>query len=172
MTESQINQIAFAVRDGIAKPEDARRLLEHFVELVDRGKPVSPRLLEHLREAFSAYLNGTKSLEQAVGVARKKGRPPADEIIRAEMAAEVMRLRLAGISHQQALSETARKYGWAESIISTAWRGHRMSALQLIAAERVNSVPRFAEQEKKLLKRMFRDMPELDTPEKSPTKPK
>jgi hypothetical protein len=158
LTDFQINQIAFAVRDGIAKPADARRLMEHFVELVDGGKPVPPRLLEHLREAFNTYLAGTKSLEQALGVARKKGRPPADEINQAEMAAEVMGRRLAGINHQQALREAADKFGYAKSIISTAWRHYRMSALQLISGERNNMVPRFTEYERNVLRKIFRDM--------------
>jgi hypothetical protein len=162
LTDFQINQIAFAVRDGIATPEDAKRLVAHFCELIERRKPFPPRLLEHFREAFSAYLSGTKSLEQALGMARKKGRPPADEVIQAKMAAEVMRRRLVGTSHQQALEETAHKYGWAESVISIAWRGHRMSALQLIVVERVNIQPLFTESEKRLLRKIFHDMPKLD----------
>jgi hypothetical protein len=112
LTETQINLIAFAIRDGIAKPEDAKRLMAHFCELVERRQPLPPRLLEHFREAFRFYLDGTKKLESALGVVRKRGRPRRDEIKRAEMAAEVLRQRLTGKTHEQALLHTVEEFGW------------------------------------------------------------
>ena len=96
LTPFQINQIAFAVRDGIAHPEDLKCLMTHFCHLVESRKPLPPRLIEHFREAFTAYIDGTKSLEVALGVKRKRGRPSADQNIRVEMAAEIIRQLLAG----------------------------------------------------------------------------
>jgi hypothetical protein len=75
LTESQINQIAFAVRDGTAKPQDAKRLMAHFCELVEHRKPLPPRLLEHFRATFRAYLDGTKKLEAALGVVARGDGP-------------------------------------------------------------------------------------------------
>jgi hypothetical protein len=162
LTDSRMNLIAFDIRNGIAKPEDAKRLLEHFCELVDRGKPVPSRLLEHLREAFQAFLDDAKTLDRALGVKRKKGRPPADEIIRAQMAAEVMRCRLAGKTHEQALITTVQRFGWVESVISEAWAKYRGLGLDRILVERQNLNPKFTDKEKERLRDMLHTMPKLD----------
>jgi hypothetical protein len=74
-------------------------------------KPLPPQLIEHFREAFTAYIDGKKSLEVALGVNRKSGRPSADQNIRVEMAAEVMRRRLAGETDKKALLHTVKKFG-------------------------------------------------------------
>jgi hypothetical protein len=157
-----MNLIAFDIRNGIAKPEDAKRLLDHFCELVERRKPVPPRLLEHLREAFRAFLDGAKTLDRALGMKRKKGKPPADEITRVDMAAEVMRCRLAGKTHEQALIATAQKFGWVESIISEAWAKYRGLGLDQILVERRNLNPKFTDEEKVRLGEMLHTMPKLD----------
>lgn len=52
LSDSQVNQIAFDVRDGVASKQDARRLLAYFCQLVEQDKRLPRRLLEHLRQAF------------------------------------------------------------------------------------------------------------------------
>jgi hypothetical protein len=164
LTPVQINQIAFAVREGIAKKEDAKRLMAHFCELVERREPFPARLLEHFREAFNVYLNGTKRLEAALGVVRKKGRPPGDEIKRAEMAAEVLRERLAGKTHERALIHMVEEFGWNETVVSEAWRDYRMSALDLVIIERASAKrePKFTYKERQRFREIFRNMPPID----------
>jgi hypothetical protein len=163
LTSSQINLIAFAVRDGGAEPEDARRLMQHFCELVDRGRQVPPQLLQHFRQSFSAYLDGTKKLEAALGVVRKRGRPQADENLRREIAAEILRQRLVGKSHEQALMHTATQFGWSETIISEAWKNYKFSAIDLILIERANRHPKFSVSEQKRLANIYPNMPRIDS---------
>jgi hypothetical protein len=162
LTSFQINQIAFAARDGVANPEDAKRLMAHFCDLVERRKPLPSRLTEHFREAFTDYLDGAKSLEVAFGVKRKKGRPPADANLRIEMAAEVMRHRLAGKSHEKALIHSAVKFGYTETIVSEAWHANRMAALDLVIRERDNHDHQFTDIQKNILRRILHDMSQLN----------
>jgi hypothetical protein len=162
LTPFQINQIAFAVPKGIAHPDDAKRLIAHFCDLVESRKPLPPRLIEHFREAFTAYIDGTKSLEAALGVKRRKGHPHADEKQRIEMATEVMRQRLAEQTHEQALIRTAQKFNCAETIISEAWRAHKLSALDLVIENRDRNGDQFTAAQKKVLQRILHDMPRLN----------
>jgi hypothetical protein len=152
--------MAFAVRDGQSAPEDARQLLELFCRCVDdrtiyAKNPAAARLLEHVREALQGYLfgsnykrTGLKGLESAFGLKRKRGRPKADasrneadELRQMEMAASVLRLRLGGKTHQEAVATTAKRFGWAESIVSAAWKMHRISAVALVKVSRPPDQP-------------------------------
>lgn len=138
--------------------------MAHFCELVECRKPLPPRLLEHFREAFSVCLNGAKRLEAALGVVRKKGRPPGDDIKRAELAAEVLRQRLAGNTHERAIMHTVEEFGWNETVVSEAWRDHRMSALDLVIIERASArkEPKFTDKEQQRLRQIFRNLPRID----------
>jgi hypothetical protein len=153
-TPSEVNLMAFAVREGRANPDDARALLTLFCQCVEyrlilARNPVADRLLEHVREAFRAYLKGgrvgwrnggckregkagTMSIKAALGLVRKKGRPEADEQRRIQMAASVLRRRLTGMSHQPAVSEAADEFHCDESVIGEAWRAHRVGAAILV----------------------------------------
>jgi len=104
LTPATINQIAWEVREGNADPEDARRLLELFCESGDR---IPRELLSHFCEAFRAYLGGKKTLDSALGLARKRGRPGADEERQQMLAVEVLRHRLAGLSSEDAIAKVA-----------------------------------------------------------------
>jgi hypothetical protein len=61
--------------------------------------------------------------------------PPYVTAARAEMAAEVLRQRLAGRSLEQALLFTAEKFGRPESVISEAWDTDRKAAYDLVIKE-------------------------------------
>jgi hypothetical protein len=162
LTLSQIDLIAFAVRDGDATGEDAKRLMAHFCDLVESGKPVPQRLLEHFNEAFKAYLHGTKKIEAALGLVRKKGRPPVDQKHNVEMAAEVLRLRLDGTTYEVAVEETAQKFSCSETTVRQALRGNRMVALDCVVIEREKQRRKFTDEEKARLRKIFHDMPRID----------
>src|SRR5713101_7323956 len=108
LSPSKLNLIAFDVRDGKAKPGDAKRLLAHFCDCVQAGKPVPDRLMEHLKDAFRAYLQGrrvvdgrvfvVRTINVALGIKAKKGRPTADEQRKIQIAAAVLEKRLTGTS--------------------------------------------------------------------------
>lgn len=140
LTPAAIHQIAWEIRDGEADPEDARRLLELFCECRDGSCP--PELIQHLRSAFSAYLEGRRTIESALGLARRKGRPKADADMRQRMAAEILRYRLAGMSHQECLARVSEKFGWGETIVGEAWRDNQQNALIILRLERaLNEYP-------------------------------
>jgi hypothetical protein len=163
-TRSEINQMAFAARDGEASKDDARTLLELFCECVEQGQisarvPVADRLLEHVREAFRAYLDGQRvgnrgrteiapgvfgipeikigSIGAALGLIRKRGSPKrADEQMRMQMAAEVLHHRLNGMSHQEALAAANEELRIGVTTISEAWAAYKSSALHLVRIDR------------------------------------
>jgi hypothetical protein len=142
LTPSQVNSMAFAVREGNANPGDARALLILFSQCVEHGliaarNPVADRLLEHVREAFRAHLSGSQSIQSALGLVRRRGRPnAADEHMRMQMAAAVLRHRLSGLVHQEALATVEREFGWGQTIIGEAWVKYREAAIVLVRQER------------------------------------
>ena|SRR3569833_302148 len=136
LTRATINFIAWDIREGVASPEDARRLLECFCNTFDDRESFPPELLHHLRDAFRAFLDGDKTIDAALGIARKTGRPKAAPEIRMQMATEILRLRLDGTSHQEALATVSERFGWGETIVAEAWRAHQLDAIVMIRMER------------------------------------
>jgi hypothetical protein len=160
LTRSQRGRIPFDVRDGIANPDDARALLAWFCHCAEYNLPIPPTLTEHLRVGFGSYLDGSKTLDAALGLKRKVGgRRTADPTMRLDMAADVLRRRLTGTPHQRALNEVSDKFGWAESIVGEAWRDHRLSAVALVNNERA---AQWTGVEKRVLQDILKDQPVID----------
>ena len=124
-------RIALKVRDGEAEPSDARKLLEHFCQYVDQ-ESMPNILLEHLRDSFRSYLDGKQSIEGALGLTKKTGRPNADVGNRQQMAAAVLRQRLQGISHQNALAHVATKFAGNKTIVGEAWKAYKLTAIAIV----------------------------------------
>lgn len=166
LSRAAIHGIAWDIREGEASPEDARSLLECFCNAFDDKESIPPELLRHLRDAFSTFLKGEKSIEAALGIARKTGRPKADAEIRAQMAREILRLRLGGTSHQNALAAVSERFGWGETIVAEAWKCHQQDAIALIRMERhLESYP-WTPEEVTRLDEIFADKSWYLTPEK------
>jgi hypothetical protein len=155
ITPATIHQIACEVRDGEADPDDARRLIAHFCDCLDKGESIPHELVKHFQNAFRAYLDGGRTLESALGLVRKKGRPKADEGTRQEMAAEVLRLRLKGMSHQESLESVSEKFGWSSTIIGEAWCTHKFEAVCIVRNERPLDQYPWTSQEVDQLSTMF-----------------
>jgi hypothetical protein len=161
LTRSQRDHVPFDVRDGIANPDDARALLAWFCHRVEYNLPIPQTLLEHLRAGFSSYLDGSKTLDAALGLARKRARPrSADLDMRRQMAKAVLLHRLGGSRHQDALAIVAKRFGWVESVVGEAWRDYRLTAVILANNERI--VPWTPEQ-----KRILDDVQDKRAPGKS-----
>jgi hypothetical protein len=147
-TPSELNLIAFASREGRANADDARALLTLFCQcvehrLISARNPEADRLLEHVREAFRAYLDGDRNIESALGLVGKRGRPKADARrneadvqMQMQMAADVLRHRLNAMSHQDSLAMVEQRFGWGQTIISEAWASYKLSALILLKIDR------------------------------------
>lgn len=172
LTQADINQIAFEIREQKAKPEDARRLLRQFCDFYDRDQTIPYVLNMHFRDSFRVYLAGKQNLESALGLKRKKARPKADPKIRTEMATEVLRLRfLEKVTHEDARERVSKKFGWVESIVSEAWKAHKQEALICLRLERVVDGKPWNSDEVKRLTKIFGKEPWFISPEKSATKP-
>jgi hypothetical protein len=78
--------------------------------------------------------------------------PPYVRAARAEMAAEVLRQRLTGRTHEEALLCTAEKFGRSENIISEAWDTHRTAAYKSVIQEVDRQSWEFTEQARTTLR--------------------
>jgi len=136
LTQADIIQIAFEIREQTAEPEDARRLLSQFCDFYDRNEAIPHELIMHFRDSFRVHLAGEQKLESALGLKRKKARPKADPKLRTVMATELLRLRLMKMSHQDALQEVSEKLGGGVSVIGEAWNAHKQDALICLRLER------------------------------------
>jgi hypothetical protein len=145
LTPSKLNQIAFDVRDGKADPNDVREALTLFYRHAQAKTPIPRRLVDFVAESFGRYLGykdffgaderTAASLDSAFGLVRKIGRPEADEQKQIEIAASVVRMRLGGISHQEAVGMVAETNNCAETVVKEAFRDHLPSALILVQTE-------------------------------------
>ena len=147
-----INQIAFKVRDGEASPEDARLLMKLFCESVEKGE-IPDRLIMHLRDAIRRYLDDGYTINAALGLTRAQGAPKIDKQRSIKLAEGVLRARLAGESHQEALETAAEKCGSNKTTTGKAWRSHRMAAVAIVRNERPEG---FSEDEKRKLAKIFK----------------
>ena len=165
-TSVDIFQIARNIQDGTADPEDARRLMSLFCYFVDNDlkrikqpkelfgyqpdEQIPKELLWHFSDAFKAILDEGKTPLRALGLTRKKARPKANHKIRVDMAHEILLLRLAGLSHQDALQQAADEYGWGVTIIGEAWKQNKFEAMLKERFERPDNHPWTDEEENKL----------------------
>lgn len=172
LTPAAIFQIVGDVKDRKADPQDAKQLLAHFCDCYDRREPIPPELLMHLRDSFSAYLSGRQSIESALGLARRTGRPNADPEMRIAMATEVLRMRLENrTAHQEALAQVSEKFGWGITIVSEAWAAHRLDAVLMLRLERqMDSCP-WSDDERERLLEIFEGVPGFIPSGKSANKP-
>jgi hypothetical protein len=135
LTQYDLYMIADTVRKGKADALQARRLIEVFCASVDADVPPDRWLLLHLRDSFRCYLDEkARGMESAFGLKRRKGRPAAAEDKRIQMAADVLRRRLKGVSHQDALAQVPG----ADSLVGTAFAEHLLDAVALLRNERPN----------------------------------
>jgi hypothetical protein len=144
---AEFNQIAFQVRDGEAMPEGARLLMKLFCESVEQGA-IPDRLIMYVRDGFRRHLDTGCSINAALGLARKKGAPKISDQRGIELAAAVLRARLAGESHQEALEIAADKCGSNKTTAGKAWGKHRIAAVAVMRNERPEG---FSEDEKRKL---------------------
>jgi hypothetical protein len=168
ITSSKLNQIAFAARDGRAEPDEVHEALRLFYRHVEAKTQIPPRLIEFVAESFGRYLGykdfygpderSANSLDSAFGLLRKKGRPEADVQMRIKMAAEVVRLRLNGTPHQEALESAAVTFGWTKTIIGKAFRDHLLSA---VAMNRIERPAPLTPDEQRLLAKMLHRQPTI-----------
>lgn len=136
LTPGAIIQIAWDVIEGTAEKSNAEALLALFCDCVDNRQPVPRDLAVHLRDSFRRYLADEKTIGAALGLAKKKGRPMADQELPIKMATEVLRLRMKKVSHEGALANVSGKFRCGVTAVSDAWRKHQQDAIISIRLER------------------------------------
>ena len=134
LSPREINDIAWDVRDKEADPEDVKRILIYFCGLVEEGRPLPFELRKYLKDAFMSFLDDSgTSIESALGLKRgKRGRPRASEDERIAMAAEILRHRLSGSSHEEAIFSVGDKFHKGATVLGEAWAAYKQDAIYVI----------------------------------------
>jgi len=154
LSPAALQQTVWCIRAGAADAETARRVMQHFCELWESERPIPRALLQHLYDAFHAYLYDGKTLESALGLVRRRGRPHA-EGIRMRMATEILRLRMSGVSHQEALAQVSEQLACGISILGEAWASYKHYAVVLLRKERPLDRYPWTDQEARRLREIF-----------------
>jgi len=156
ITLGEIRQIAFEVVEGTANPDDVKRLIQAFCDDAERGEAPPAEITAYLNTAFRAYLDGGLEIDAALSLRRPKGHPRAREDDRITRTTEFLRLRLDGMTHQDALE----KMGWSATIVGQAWTDFKVNALQVLSLERGLDDRAWTPNELARLQQIFKDSPE------------
>lgn len=155
LTNADIFRIAGNLRDDRASPGDARMLLEQFVHSCYTESGPSTELLIYLRDSFSDFLYGGKSLPVALHLKKIPGRPKADSAVHINMATELLRHRLEnGVSHEMAVDHVVGKFGYGRTVVTDAWAAYKQNALVPLRSERPVDEP-WAPAQLKILKKIY-----------------
>jgi hypothetical protein len=144
LTPGVICQIVSDIRGGNADPEQARRLLWHFLDCTERGRPdqkvLPDPLLEFFRHVFAVYLKEPRpgKLEKLLGLRHRRGRPINPETAENYhmIAWEVLRRYLEGNSVSNAVLDASVKFDYHERNVLEIWKDHKRVALNLEAMSR------------------------------------
>lgn len=154
LTDVEMNQIAWAIRDGNADPVDARRLMEDFVSRY--GASDWHLSIRYVRDALAAFLNGERaSLGAAFGLARgQAGNPGKEASALLKRAVAVLEACLTGQTLADAEHDVAQKIGLSVGRIHDAWRSQKGLALHAVLATRHAEQP-FSDLEKARLRKLY-----------------
>lgn len=170
LSPDELQRVIWHIRAGNADTADARRVMAHFCALWERRAPLPQVLLQHLHDAFHGYLHEGKTITAALGLSRRRGRPRADAA-HMQMAAEVLRHRMAGTSHQEALAEVSERLGCGLTILGEAWAAYKYYAIVLLRKERTLDRYPWTPSEVARLRKIYDRKETRTAAGKSPTKP-
>ncbi len=161
LSQREIWSIAWDVRDKIADPEDVKRILIYFCGLVEEGRPLPFELRKYLKDAFISFLDDSgTSIESALGLKRgKSGRPKASEDDRIAIAAEILRHRLSGSSHEEAILSVGDEFHKGSTVLGEAWAAFQQDAVWVLRMERPVGEYPWTQEELERLEKMFSDKP-------------
>ena len=169
LTPADVRQIYMDVSNGTAKASDVKRVLDVFCHPEGKDGRAYQEALKFLQRRLSAFIRDEVPIENALGLVRKKGRPEADEEKRSEMATSVLKRRLAGESHQDALATVSESFHCGETCVGDAWRVYKMDAVFMLRMERANGSTPWSDQEIKRFCEIFKDEKWFVPPGESPT---
>lgn len=166
LTRGDTYELANRVIERTATPDQARQLIEGFVEQANRGA-VDDRLIQHVRDCFDAFITGKPdSLDQAFGLVRdRRGRPALDEHDQIDAASDYLAERLAGKSDLEAreVVAAARKGRHlpvsSETQVAEAWSSYKCDALLQRRLGRAERGEQWTRDELARLRAIYRDVP-------------
>lgn len=170
LTPATLQHAIWRIRAGKADATEARNVMMYFCELWNQQAPTPRALLQHLYDAFHAYLYDGRTIEAALGLARRRGRPNA-EAARLQMATEVLRLRLTGMSHQDALTQASERCNCGLTVLGEAWAAYKHYAIVLLRKERAPNRNPWSEEELVRLRGIYDVKVNCTGPENSSIKP-
>ena len=153
----EMAEIIACVREGKSNPVETRRLISEFVRCASQGIPVPAQLIQYLRDGFSTYLNTGQPVAKALGLARSRaGNPGTSDGLSIQIAISVLRARLAGTTHQEALEIAGEDWDCKKTKAGAAWKLHRKEALFALRLERAASGAEWTQSEIVRLNRTFK----------------
>jgi len=150
---AEIFSITLDIRKGKANTEDAKGLMLQFCYYIDNEIPPSKELLWHIRDAFKAILDKEKP-SSALGLMRKKDKLKDDDS-KIAIAKEVLRSRLNGKSHINAVADACVNFNRERTVVGEAWTRNKYDALLELRHERGWDNPWTPEDAQKLDKIFF-----------------
>jgi hypothetical protein len=160
LSPGEIIEVAARLQQGMTEPASACQLLDAFCASIEAGGTPAPAIMEYLRTAFRAYRRGERELAEALGLSRPKGKPATPEDHQRDMAAALLRYRLdrhGGASHQEALDEVSKKWGYGQTVIGKSWAKYKLYAREMLLAER-KIEGRWEPKEREYLKKIYENV--------------
>lgn len=157
-------QISWDAKDGRAKPDDVKRMMELFCDCVDSGEEIPRNLAIYFRDSFRRHLDseGKVNIERSLGLKRRKGRPEANN---SNLAVDFLRFRMQGESHQESLALVSERFECGESIVADAWKYDQLFAYATLTKERQTAGQPWTEEEKDRLVELLHENDNKFTPE-------
>jgi hypothetical protein len=161
-SDHEVFRLAGALRNDEGSPDDARQLLEQFVHGCYTDAGPSPELLVYLRDAFSDFLYGGKSLDAALHFTKSRGRPKLSRRRKIALAIAVLKHRLAtGSSLEVAVEHVEEWSKRKRTVIAEAWAECRELARMRIRGRRTKRLGAdpWTPEETAILRKIFGEGP-------------
>jgi len=153
LSPAETFSVALDIQKSKTNIEDGKELMLQFCYYIDHEIPPSKEILWHARDVFKAILDKEKPA-QALGLTRKKGKPKNDDS-KIALAKEVLRSRLNGESHINAIANACVNFNRERTVVGEAWTRHKYDAISELRYERGRDKPWTPEDAQRLDKIFF-----------------
>lgn len=158
LSEAAIHDLRWDVREGVADPDEVKSLLRMFCRQVADNEAISFETRQYLAEAFKAYLDSSKTIEAALGLVHRPGRPGASKEHKVKMARELLRLRFEeSLTYTKAVVEVSKTMHAAKRKVEAAWTERNLDAFVLLRLERDQDQRPFTDDEKAKIAKIFKN---------------
>ena len=152
-SNQKIARLALQVRDQVIDPQDAQVVIRQFCELGSREIP--RQYIDYFQDGFRVYLAGAK-LTLSLGLEHPPGRPCVPQELKIAMAHHVLVARVGGLTYEAACSDVADSFFREVTTVKSAWKEHRLDALDMVVAVRSITRQLWTEGEATRLRKIFK----------------